>query len=43
MSMEEAQKKVMDTHLQNLMPYDKSRFGDLPEILTEHLKNQQQY
>jgi glycosyltransferase involved in cell wall biosynthesis len=43
MSMEEAQKKVMDTHLQNLIPYDKSRFGDLPEILTEHLKNQQQY
>jgi len=43
MSMEEAQKKVMDTHLQNLIPYDKSRFGDLPEILMEHFKNQKQY
>ncbi len=35
LSMEEAQKKVMDEHLQNLVPYDKAQFGELPKILTE--------
>jgi glycosyltransferase involved in cell wall biosynthesis len=33
MSMEEAEKKVIETQKQNLIPYDKARFGDLPKIL----------
>ena len=33
MSMEEAQKKVITLIEQNLVPYDRAQFGDLPEIL----------
>jgi hypothetical protein len=33
MSMEEAQKKVITMIEQNLVPYDRAQFGDLPEIL----------
>jgi glycosyltransferase involved in cell wall biosynthesis len=33
MSMEEAQKKVMDNLIKNAAPYDKKRFGELPIVL----------
>lgn len=33
MNMEEAQEKVLQNILQNLMPYDRDRFGDLPKVL----------
>lgn len=34
MTIEEAEQKVMIKLTENLMPYDKRRFGDLPEALT---------
>ena len=36
MSLEEAQVKAIESLKKDLIPYDKARFGDLPEILTHH-------
>jgi glycosyltransferase involved in cell wall biosynthesis len=36
MSLEEAQVKAIENFKKNLLPYDKARFGDLPEILTHY-------
>ena len=36
MSLEEAQVKAIENFKKNLVPYDKARFGDLPEILTHY-------
>ncbi len=35
MTMQQAEQKVLDEQKQNLMPYDKARFGDLPNFLTD--------
>lgn len=37
MSLEEAEQNVMDKLQRNLIPYDKSRYGDLPEILIKNI------
>ena len=39
MNMEEAQKKAHNMLMQNLIPYDKARFGDLPQILADYVEN----
>jgi len=38
MNLEEAQKKASAMLMQNFIPYDKARFGDLPEILRTMLE-----
>ena len=35
MTMEEAEKKVVDQLMEKLIPYDKARFGELPKVLQE--------
>jgi hypothetical protein len=43
MSLEEAQVKAMESLKKDLIPYDKARFGDLPEILTHHASERNKF